>query len=232
MHVRFLAATAALATVSVPAIANQPAPVGTAAVVETSTAPVAAVPMAIRLAANTPVEMALNSGLSSKANATGEKFSLTVTQDVRADGQIVIPKGSRAVGLITYAKGNGSFGKSGKMELAFKYVELNGKQIPLEGTFYQEGEGNTAGTVGAVLAAGVIGGFVVKGHSANFVAGRDFSATIKQDVPFVALNGATSIEPSFDVGPISMRTETEKERKKRLKAAKKAEKAEAKAKKG
>lgn len=221
MIVRMLAASVALATFTLPALADDAVPPAQSVMLP---AEAPAQPVALRLAANTPVALTLNSALTTKANATGEKFSLTVAQDVLADGRIAIPKGSRAIGLITFAKGNGSFGKSGKMELAFKYVEIDGKQIPLEGTFYQEGEGNTAGTIGAIAAAGVIGGFVVKGHSVNLVSGRDFSATVKSDVPFLAGEGKTWLDASYDPGAISMATETEKERKARLKAAEKAAK--------
>lgn len=176
------------------------------------------------LRSNTPVEMTLNAPLSTKTNRTGDKFSLTVARDVMVDGRVAIPKGTRAIGLVSYAKGNGSFGKSGKMELAFKYLEMGDKQIPLEGTYYQEGEGNTAGTVGAVFAAGVIGGLVVKGKSAEIVGGKDFTAMILSDVPLMATGGSLAVEPGFTPDPVSMKTETEKERKKRLKALEKAQK--------
>lgn len=219
MTVRYFAASIALACVAVPAVGQTDVSRPPVAVAQTAMA------TPLKLSANTAVPLTLNSGLTTKANRTGEQFSLTVAQDVSADGKVVIPKGSRAVGLITYAKGNGSFGKSGKMELAFKFIELNGKQIPLEGTYYQEGQGNTAGTVGAVLAAGIVGGLIVKGHSAELMAGRDFSATVKQDVPFShSADGSISLDPTYDAGPISLATETEKERKKRLKAEEKARK--------
>lgn len=218
MILRTFAASIALAAVSAPAAVMAQE----AAMPVTEVAPATvAQPTLLRLSANTPVSLTLNSALSTKSNLTGEKFSMTVAQDVIADGQIVVPKGTRAIGLITYAKGNGGFGKSGKMELAFKYLEMAGKQIPLEGTYYQEGAGNTAGTIGAVFAAGVIGGMVVKGKSAEMVAGKDFSATIAQDVPFASTAGRIAIDQGYVAPMISMQTETEKERKKRIKAAEK-----------
>lgn len=227
MNFRIAAAGLALAAFSAPVAVSAQDMAAEAVVTEAvAEAPVvAAAPAWLAMVpANTPIELTLNSPLSSKNNVTGDKFSMTVAQDVMVDGRIAVPKGTRAVGLVTYAKGNGSFGKSGKMEVAFKYLELGGKQIPLDGVYYQEGEGNTAGTVGAVLAAGVIGGLVVKGKSADIVGGKDFTATLLRDLPLEASGGAAQVKAGFVPETVSMQTETEKERKKRLKALEKAQK--------
>lgn len=137
-----------------------------------------------------------------------------------AGNQIVIPKGTRAIGQINYSRGSGSFGKSGQMELIFRYIDLNGKQIPLDGHYYQEGKGNSAATVGAILGAGVIGGLVVKGHNVDLVDGREFSAVIPNDVLFVSSNGVVGYDAAYSPATVSMQVETEKERKARFKAAK------------
>lgn len=224
MSLRKYAASIALVVASIP-----PATIAQEAIAVAETVPVAVPtslpqPVPIRLTANTPVALTLNGGLTTRQTLTGTKFSMTVAQDVMADGVVVVPKGSRAIGLVTYAKKNSGFGKSGKMELAFKYIEIGGHQIPLEGSFFQEGEGNTAGTVGAVFAAGVIGGLVVKGKEVDLPAGRDFDATILKDVPFVGADGRVSVDTAFDPGVIDMSILTDKEYKAKIKAAKKAAK--------
>lgn len=220
---------AALACAAMPAVAlAQTAPEQTAVGAEAAVAvaPAVAQPTVLRLPANTSVSLALNSALTTKDNNSGDKFALTVDQDVMAGSSVVIPKGTRAIGQVTWAKGNGSFGKSGKMELAFRYIDLGGKQIPLDGKFYQEGRGNTAGTIGAVAAAGVIGGLVVKGHSVDMVEGKEFTATTHEEVPFVSDAGGSAVrlDPNYSPSPVSMQVETDKERKERLKRAKKEQK--------
>jgi hypothetical protein len=196
---------------------------GPLAAQEAALAPTQAVPAmsdALSLPANTDVSLALNSGLSSKSHNVGDKVSMTVARDVLAGSSVVIPRGTHAVGQVTRVIHNGSFGKSGKMELAFRYIDFNGRQVPVEGTYFQEGEGNTAGTVGAVLAAGVIGGLVVKGHSATIPEGREFSAHTTDAVPFVgsSVSGAPwALASGYNPAPVNMQVETEKERKKRLK---------------
>jgi hypothetical protein len=157
-----------------------------------ATQPVAApvTPRTATIAAGLSIPLAITSEISSSRNREGETFGMTVTQDVISDGIVVIPRGTRAVGEITLRSGRGMFGKSGKMELSFRYLDMDGIRIPLDGTHFQAGEGNTAGTVGAVLAAGVIGGAVVTGRSANIPEGREFTATTIDALPVAVLEPA------------------------------------------
>lgn len=165
--------------------AAAPAEAAAPVVVPVTPAPVA--PTTATIAAGLAIPLALTAELSSSRNREGETFAMTVSQDVLSDGIVVIPRGTRAVGEITLRSGRGMFGKSGKMELSFRYLDMDGVRVPLDGTHFQAGEGNTAGTVGAVLAAGVVGGMVVTGRSANMPAGREFSARTLDALPVQVL---------------------------------------------
>lgn len=149
--------------------------------------PVPAAPTTATIAAGLSIPLALTAELSSSRNREGETFALTVTQDVVSDGIVVIPRGTRGVGEITLRSGRGMFGKSGKMELSFRYLDMDGVRVPLDGTHFQAGEGNTAGTIGAVLAVGVVGGMVVTGRSANMPEGREFTARTIDALPVMVL---------------------------------------------
>jgi hypothetical protein len=200
------------------ALAAQTAPVADSPTA--TVAPAAAVEAV--LPANTEVVLSLNEQVASNSHQLGDKFALTVGQDVKVNGEVVIPHGSRAIGQVTYRTGKGSFGKSGKMDLTFRYIDLNGVKIPVEGRHHQEGEGNTAATVGAVFAAGVIGGLVVHGKSAKVMQGREFIVRTVDAIPVtVSGNGAPAlIAASYTPSPVSMTVETDKERKARIKAEK------------
>lgn len=145
----------------------------------------AALPRETVLAANTPITLSINSELSSRDAREGDTFPLTVVADVVHDGHVVIPRGTRAMGEVVWRTGRGSFGKSGKMEVAMRYLDLDGRRIPLEGLYRQEGEGNTGATIGAVIGAGVIGGLVVTGRSARIIAGRELPARTLDSIPIV-----------------------------------------------
>jgi hypothetical protein len=136
------------------------------------------------LPANTEVVVTLNDTLTTKGKAfeEGDTFGLTVQYPVFLDDVVVIPKGARATGRITFLTSKGAFGKSGKMDIEIEYVEVNGRRIPLEGQFRQEGEGNTVATVGGVIAAGVFAGFIT-GKSAVIPRGRELTVRTREDVP-------------------------------------------------
>ena len=201
-----------------------PAATTPAPIVAPAVAPVEAVvaqPLEARLPANTDVLLRLNGGLNSQDQRMGDTFPLTVVNDVSVDGHVVIPAGTRAIGQVTWRTGRGGFGKSGKLEISMRYLDLNGRRIPLTGFFRQVGEGNTAATVGALVAAGVIGGLMVKGKSAKVEEGREFTARTLEAIPVTpADNGAAVISASYTPARVTMMTETDKQRKAREKAEK------------
>jgi len=143
----------------------------------------------------------MNEELTTKGGKVevGSKFRLTVVNDVKLGEYIVIPRGTPATGEVSWKTGKGAFGKSGKMEIDLRHIDLNGRVIPITGHYRQEGEGNTVGTVAGVIAAGVFAGFVT-GHSALIPQGRELKAFTSEAIPVVLPAGAV-IAPAT-VAPI------------------------------
>lgn len=138
------------------------------------------------LPSNSEITLVVNDEITTKGNRwhSGDTFDLTVSRPVRLGRYVVIPKGARAVGRITWMTDKGAFGKSGKMEVDIEYVEIGDQRLPLAGHFRQEGEGNTVATVGAVVAVGVFSALVT-GRSGVIPAGRELVARTKADLPVV-----------------------------------------------
>lgn len=136
------------------------------------------------LPANTEILLSLNQDVTTKGKQwnEGDTFYLTVVHDVTYGDYVVIPRGSRAVGRITWLTNKGAFGKSGKMDVELEYVEVSGRRIDVDGTYRQEGEGNTVATVGGVIVAGVFAGFIT-GRSALIPRGRELMAHTASDIP-------------------------------------------------
>ncbi|GAA0335230.1 hypothetical protein GCM10009087_51990 [Sphingomonas oligophenolica] len=193
MKLMYRAASAAL----VLACAGQAAAAGqtTAPAVTTAAAPVPvgapvvgvarpeATPGAV-LPSNTELLLRLNSEVNSKKIKVGQRFDLTVANDVMLGTVIVIPRGTPAVGEVTYRTGKGAFGKSAKIEVDMRSIQLGGQIIPITGHYREEGNGNTGAAVGAVVAVGVFGAFVT-GHSAILQQGREFKAFTTAVIPVV-----------------------------------------------
>ena len=129
----------------------------------------------LMLPANTEVILRMSDDLTSKGGKidAGHMFRLTVAYDVRVQGTIVIPSGTPAVGEVTMRTGKGVFGKSGKMDVELRHVDLNGRRIPVTGKFRQEGEGNTLAAVGAIFLTAPL--LFVTGKSAVIPRGRELT---------------------------------------------------------
>jgi hypothetical protein len=184
-----------IAVAQVPA-ATAPAP----------TAPVSAVaaPGQAVLRVGTEVPLRLSEQLTTKNKAVrvGQRFRLTVAEDIKVDGQTVIPSGSPAVGEITDVRTKGMWGKSGHIGAEILYVQVNGRQIRMSGSFDDKGVTGTAGVV-AAIAFIPIAGFFTTGTSANLPLGGSVKGFIDEDVPLAFL-AATAPTPLAVTTPAAM----------------------------
>ena len=178
------------AACSVVAVAQDPAAI--------QAVPVQAAPSYF-LPANTEVLMEMNQEVTTKGKRweEGDSFDLSVVHDVTLDGLVIIPRGSRGIGRITWLTNKGMFGKSGKMDIELEYVEVGGRRIDVSGTFRQEGEGNTVATVGGVVLAGPFAAFIT-GKSGRVPKGRELMAYTESDIP-VAMPAGYAPKPESAV---------------------------------
>lgn len=114
--------------------------------------------------------------ITSKRIEEGDRFQFSVVADVVEGGIVAIPRGSLVQGTITWKTGRAIGGKSGKFEVTFDHVTVNGRNYKLTGLHRQEGRGNS---VGALL-----GSMVVSGRSAVMLPGQVANAIIAEPVPF------------------------------------------------
>lgn len=128
--------------------------------------------------ANTEVHLKLAKELNSAKVKKGDTFDLTVSEDVTVGNTVVIPRGTPAHGEVTMRSGKGAFGKSAKLEIDMRSIDLNGRSIPISGHYREAGQGNAGAAVGAVVAVGVFGAFVT-GHSAIVKEGTEYKAVTK-----------------------------------------------------
>lgn len=139
-------------------------------------APVEPEVKSVTLPANSEVLLRMSEELTTKGGQAkeGQMFRLTVVHDVKVNGVTVIPMGTPATGEVTWKTGRAVFGKSGKMEIALRYVDLDGERIEIAGEYRQEGEGDTLAAVGAVVLAAPL--LVITGKSAVIPRGKEMMA--------------------------------------------------------
>jgi hypothetical protein len=191
MNIRiFATGAAALATtLCVPAIAQVPV---------TAVAP----PSGNLLPSNTELLLSTNREVNSKSVKEGQKFELSVARDVMLGNYIVIPRGTRGWGQISYRTGKGAFGKSAKMEFDLTEIELGGRHIPISGHYRVEGQGNTGAAVGAVVAVGPFGAFVT-GRSAVITQGTEYKGYTREQLAVALPDGGATMQPAVAPAPVT-----------------------------
>jgi hypothetical protein len=128
-----------------------------------------------------------------KALKVGQQIEMDVLQPVMLGNQVAIPAGSRAVGEITTVRNKGMWGKSGGITARVLYVEANGRQIRLNGSFNDRGETGTAGVIASVALIPVAG-FFVTGTSAKIASGTHVTAFIGEEVPVQFADASASVQ--------------------------------------
>lgn len=193
MKLIYLVASAALS--ASPAIAQDQSPLAVQRVGAAASGNAA-------LPANTEITLRVNQEVTTKGDtwSEGDQFKLTVGEDVMLGEYVVIPRGTPAWGKITWLTNKGAFGKSGKMDIEIEYLELSGRRIKLDGTYRQEGEGNTLATVGGVIAAGVFAAFIT-GKSGRLPEGRELTATLEERLELAI--PASAVAQSRELAPLA-----------------------------
>jgi hypothetical protein len=143
--------------------------------------------------AGTPVEVELTAPVSSKDQKTGAQFALRLAAPLILDGRVALRAGTPGVGEVIEATRPGMGGKGAKLVLAAKYLQVHGRQIPLDGLHLSRaGKGNvmTAQAIGLTgIAFAPLGfvGFAVKGGDVTFPAGTKAAAKISDDTVLASL---------------------------------------------
>jgi hypothetical protein len=161
----------AAAAQSESAAASQPAP-----------APVAAPqappppPPNITVKTGTALSIRVNQRISAKDNNPGDKFTGEVVKAVTdANGQVVIPKGTRVTGVVDAAQERGKFKGAADLSLRLTSLTLNGTTYPVEThhlTKQEKGKGKrTAGMVGGGAGLGLLIGGLAGGGKGAAIGG-------------------------------------------------------------
>ena len=138
---------------------------------ETTPAP----PPPIIIPAGTVITVHLLTPVGSKISQPGERFEASVARPVVVDGEVVIPKGASAAGIVTYAHPAGHFHGAATLGLRLDMVSIDGVKRPIHtSTFAERSKGKgkrTAGIIGGGAAGGaVIGALAGAGKGAGIGA--------------------------------------------------------------
>ena len=99
----------------------------------------------VSLTAGTPIQLATMNSISSAKASVGQLINFTVVDDIVAEGEVVIEKGSIATGQIERVNHAKGLGKAGFVEVRIKSVQtVDGQNVFLsDGNVYKEGADNS-----------------------------------------------------------------------------------------
>lgn len=187
----------------VPAMAETPAAVP-AQVTPQVTAPITPPAQPVAVLAPVAQESVLRAGseiplvtreeltTEKKKLRVGQRFQLEVASNVMANGVVVIPAGTPAVGEVTEVRNKGMWGKSGYINARVISLRHGDRVVRLSGTFDDKGVTGTAGVVGAVALV-PIAGFFMTGTSAKIPSSSPVKAFLDEDIAFKVVPAAAPI---------------------------------------
>lgn len=139
----------------------------------------------------TELDVRLEQTLSSDTASVEDRFDATTVVDLRENGRVLVPAGSRVRGVITGVKNAGRVERKGELQLSFDQITINGRTVPIRGTvtealeaggYRDDAEKIGAGAAVGAILGGILGG--VKGAITGILIGGGgvVAATEGQDV--------------------------------------------------
>ncbi|TMM48734.1 hypothetical protein [Qipengyuania marisflavi] len=154
----------------------------------------------------TPLKVMLNEELSSQTHKVGDRFSVTVLEDVIDNDTVVVPAGSIGWGEVTFATAKGGFGKPGILGISLRTLELATGGVRLDGRYREEGKNNNGAVFASWIAVGVFSGFI-KGKAGFIEQGRELRARTGEKIAFIIGENAAPVLAAQPEQPIAETTE-------------------------
>lgn len=122
-----------------------------------------------QLAAGSTIQATLAKPVDARKNKAGDEIAAKTTADVKSNGQVVIPKGSKIIGHVTEAKARAKGESNSTIGVAFDRAMLkDGREIPLSASIQaiaRSEESASAATMGDEAMTGGRAGGMSSGHA-------------------------------------------------------------------
>jgi hypothetical protein len=138
--------------------------------------------------ARTVVEVELAGPVSTRTQKTGDTFALRLATPLVVDDRILLRAGTPGVGEVVEAARPGLGGKAAKLVLTARYLQADGRRVPLTGLqLARAGRSNSmqasaVGLTGIVFAPLGFIGLAVRGGNVDLPEGVRASARLASDV--------------------------------------------------
>ncbi|MBC7986349.1 MAG: hypothetical protein H7X93_06715 [Sphingomonadaceae bacterium] len=165
-----------------------------------TTAPIEAPSACCVVPALTEVSIEIVDPVNSRSSQRGDRFAIRLSVPLVVEGRTVLPAGNPGVGEVVHAARARMGGKAGELILAARYLEHDGRQIPLR-RFRFGGTGVDRSTAAVVTSIVVpVAGLFIAGGEVDIPAGTVASAILTADTLIVPADG-TPGEPIAPTTP-------------------------------
>ena len=148
-------------------------------------------PQEIVLPEGTPLHVVTAEETTSKDAKPNDPVKFTVDEDVVIDGQLLIRKGTAAVGSVVNAEKRGYMGKSGKLAIQVESTQtVDGQPLKLRASKGREGDDKTYSTAALTFISGFF--LFRKGGEAKIEAGTPVVVYVAETKRF-RLEGSTLV---------------------------------------
>ena len=122
------------------------------------------------------IGLQIENNVSSETARMEDRVEARVSRDVRSDGRVAIPAGSKVLGSVTVVERGGKMRERARLGVRFHTVILaDGTELPLQtDTVYREGESPTnssSAKVGGAAVGGAILGAILGGGKGAAIGG-------------------------------------------------------------
>ncbi|KQV62750.1 hypothetical protein ASC70_23505 [Caulobacter sp. Root343] len=165
----------------------------------------------VQVPEGTEMSIRVDDSLSSETSHEGDRFSISLAEDVTLADGTILPAGLRGAGEVTHAKKRGMMGKPGELNVRFDYLKAGPSRIRLRGQKGAEGSARYGTTITLTVLFGPLG-LIKHGKDVEIKAGQRLTAFADQDAtvatpiaaPGAAPGSAGGSEPA--VAPAAARS--------------------------
>ena len=136
------------------------------------------------LSEGTAIEVVTDQAISSKDAKPNDPVKFSVNQDVAVDGNVIVRKGTAAVGSVVNAEKRGYLGKSGKLAIQVESTQtVDSKPLKLRAAKGREGDDKTNSTAALSMLISPLFLFK-KGGEATIAAGTTVTVYVAEEKRF------------------------------------------------
>lgn len=139
----------------------------------------------------TLVDIQVTASISTKTARRGDKFAIRLAAPLVVGGKTLLPEGVTGVGEVIHAAAPSMGGKPGELLLAARYLEFNGRQIPLKGMrLGRIGQDNATAIMTASVLAPIVALIPITGGHVELPSGSRAQAKLASDLTLPPLSDA------------------------------------------